>query len=108
MRVRKRLEDERHDMILKATALNPDYKPPVDYKYVRPGGGPVARARARARVSVGGHSPVCSHQGGQPAKFNERVLFTFRAPNRKFEDKVFIPQDHHPETNFVGLLIGPR
>ena len=31
-----------------------------------------------------------------------------RPPNKKFEDKVFIPQDHHPETNFVGLLIGPR
>jgi len=31
-----------------------------------------------------------------------------RPPNRKFEDKVFIPQEHHPETNFVGLLIGPR
>ena len=32
----------------------------------------------------------------------------FRPPNKKFEDKVFIPQDNHPETNFVGLLIGPR
>lgn len=35
-------------------------------------------------------------------------IFFFRPPNKKFEDKVFIPQDHHPETNFVGLLIGPR
>ena len=34
--------------------------------------------------------------------------FLFRPPNKKFEDKVFIPQDNHPETNFVGLLIGPR
>ena len=31
-----------------------------------------------------------------------------RPPQKKFEDKVFIPQDDHPETNFVGLLIGPR
>ena len=31
-----------------------------------------------------------------------------RPLTKKFEDKVFIPQDHHPETNFVGLLIGPR
>ena len=32
VRVRKRLEDERHDLVQKATALNPDYKPPADYK----------------------------------------------------------------------------
>ena len=31
-----------------------------------------------------------------------------RAPTKKFEDKIFIPQDDHPMTNFVGLLIGPR
>lgn len=31
-----------------------------------------------------------------------------RPATKKFEDKVFIPQEHHPETNFVGLLIGPR
>ena len=35
-------------------------------------------------------------------------LFPPRVPAKKFEDKVFIPQDDHPETNFVGLLIGPR
>ena len=41
--------------------------------------------------------------------FTCRLLCLFsRPPNRKFEDKVFIPQEHHPETNFVGLLIGPR
>ena len=26
----------------------------------------------------------------------------------KVNDKVMIPQDEHPEINFVGLLIGPR
>eukprot|EP00731_Ephydatia_muelleri_P010361 Em0005g947a len=62
VRVRKKLEDERHDLIQKAVKSNPGYKPPADYK---------------------------------PA-------------TKKFEDKVFIPQDDHPETNFVGLLIGPR
>ena len=36
------------------------------------------------------------------------VLLYCRPPNKKFEDKVFIPQENHPETNFVGLLIGPR
>lgn len=36
------------------------------------------------------------------------VILHYRPPNKKFEDKVFIPQDNHPETNFVGLLIGPR
>ncbi|PAV92008.1 hypothetical protein WR25_22126 [Diploscapter pachys] len=32
----------------------------------------------------------------------------YRAPNIKMHDKVWIPQEHHPELNFVGLLIGPR
>ena len=31
-----------------------------------------------------------------------------RAPLAKFTDKVLIPQEEHPEINFVGLLIGPR
>jgi splicing factor 1 len=26
----------------------------------------------------------------------------------KISDRVMIPQDLHPEINFVGLLIGPR
>ena len=26
----------------------------------------------------------------------------------KVSDKVMIPQDNHPDINFVGLLIGPR
>ncbi|KAI1714174.1 splicing factor 1 helix-hairpin domain-containing protein [Ditylenchus destructor] len=32
----------------------------------------------------------------------------YRAPNIRLHDKVWIPQDDHPEINFVGLLIGPR
>ncbi|XP_065897643.1 splicing factor 1-like isoform X2 [Dysidea avara] len=62
VRVKKRLEDERHRLILEALTINPEYKPPADYK----------------------------------------------APAKKFEDRVYIPQDDHPETNFVGLIIGPR
>ena len=34
--------------------------------------------------------------------------FRSRPPSNKICDKVFIPQDDHPEINFVGLLIGPR
>ena len=26
----------------------------------------------------------------------------------RVNDRVFIPQDEHPDINFVGLLIGPR
>lgn len=62
VRVKKRLEDERHRLVLDAMKINPDYKPPADYK----------------------------------------------APAKKFEDRVYIPQEDHPETNFVGLIIGPR
>ncbi len=34
VRVRKRLEDERHDLVQKAIQLNAEYKPPADYKWV--------------------------------------------------------------------------
>uniref|UniRef100_A0AC35TV11 Branchpoint-bridging protein n=1 Tax=Rhabditophanes sp. KR3021 TaxID=114890 RepID=A0AC35TV11_9BILA len=32
----------------------------------------------------------------------------YRSPQVRLSDKVYIPQDDHPEINFVGLLIGPR
>lgn len=32
----------------------------------------------------------------------------FSPPNIRLHDKVWIPQEAHPEINFVGLLIGPR
>ena len=35
-------------------------------------------------------------------------LSFFRPPMIKVNDKVMIPQEEHPEINFVGLLIGPR
>lgn len=36
------------------------------------------------------------------------MLILYRAPSNKIVDKVFIPQEEHPDINFVGLLIGPR
>lgn len=32
-RTRKRLEEERHHLIQQMLSLNPDFKPPADYKY---------------------------------------------------------------------------
>ena len=32
----------------------------------------------------------------------------FRPPIVRVSDKVMIPQEEHPDINFVGLLIGPR
>jgi len=32
----------------------------------------------------------------------------YKPPVIKIQDKVMIPQDNHPEVNFIGLLIGPR
>lgn len=61
-RVRKRLEDERHVLITEMFTINPDYKPPSDYK----------------------------------------------PPLIRVSEKVMIPQEEHPDINFVGLLIGPR
>lgn len=62
VRVRQALDAKRHSLVLEMQKLNPNYKPPPDYK----------------------------------------------APQTKLNSKVWIPQDSHPEINFVGLLIGPR
>jgi splicing factor 1 len=32
-RVRKKLEEERHKLIIGMIKINPEYKPPFDYKY---------------------------------------------------------------------------
>jgi len=61
-RTRKKLEDERHHLIQQMLDVNPDFKPPSDYK----------------------------------------------PPIIRVSDKVMIPQEEHPDINFVGLLIGPR
>ncbi|XP_038051649.1 LOW QUALITY PROTEIN: splicing factor 1-like [Patiria miniata] len=61
-RTRKKLEEQRHILIQEAMLINPDYKPPADYK----------------------------------------------PPIQRVSDRVMIPQDDHPDINFVGLLIGPR
>ena len=39
---------------------------------------------------------------------NEFFRFIFRPHQNKFIEKVMIPQEDHPEVNFVGLIIGPR
>ncbi|GBP47432.1 Splicing factor 1 [Eumeta japonica] len=61
-RTRRKLEEERHRLVQRMLIVNPEFKPPADYK------PPVVRVH----------------------------------------DKVMIPQEEHPDINFVGLLIGPR
>ncbi|CAG9818159.1 unnamed protein product [Phaedon cochleariae] len=61
-RTRKKLEEDRHALVLSMQDINPEFKPPMDYK----------------------------------------------PPVTRVSDKVMIPQEEHPEINFVGLLIGPR
>lgn len=36
------------------------------------------------------------------------ILNFLRPPVLRVSDKVLIPQEEHPDINFVGLLIGPR
>lgn len=31
-----------------------------------------------------------------------------RAPIIRFNERVYIPQDAHPEIGFIGMIIGPR
>ncbi|KAL7302868.1 hypothetical protein TKK_0004100 [Trichogramma kaykai] len=61
-RTRRKLEEDRHNLIQKILKINPEFKPPPDYK----------------------------------------------PPIIRVNDKVMIPQEEHPDINFVGLLIGPR
>lgn len=65
--------------------INPDFKPPPDYKYV-----PLRLPRPPALRDP-----------------SDR-LFARRPPIIRVHDKVMIPQEEHPDINFVGLLIGPR
>ncbi|CAF0873078.1 unnamed protein product [Adineta ricciae] len=62
VRARRKLEDQRHQLVTEMLVINPDYKAPADYK----------------------------------------------PQQAKYIDKVMIPQEDHPEVNFVGLIIGPR
>jgi len=32
----------------------------------------------------------------------------FRVPIIRFNERVYIPQDAHPEIGFIGMIIGPR
>ncbi|XP_050677862.1 splicing factor 1 isoform X2 [Leptidea sinapis] len=61
-RTRRKLEEERHRLVQRMNQINPEFKPPPDYK----------------------------------------------PPIIRVHDKVMIPQEQHPDINFVGLLIGPR
>lgn len=61
-RTRRKLEEERHRLVQRMQQVNPEFKPPPDYK----------------------------------------------PPIIRVHDKVMIPQEEHPDINFVGLLIGPR
>ena len=36
------------------------------------------------------------------------ISVSLRPPVVRVNDKVMIPQEEHPDINFVGLLIGPR
>lgn len=42
------------------------------------------------------------------SKFCPLIVLFSRPPVIRVSDKVMIPQEEHPEINFVGLLIGPR
>ena len=50
-------------------------------------------------------SPEENKTSDQCKKYVQLIV---RPPMIKVHDKVMIPQDEHPEINFVGLLIGPR
>ncbi|CAF3405393.1 unnamed protein product [Rotaria sp. Silwood1] len=62
VRARRKIEEQRHQLVTELLVLNPEYKAPADYK----------------------------------------------PQQAKYIDKVMIPQEDHPEVNFVGLIIGPR
>lgn len=80
-RTRKRLEEQRHLLITRMQCMNPEFKPPSDYKWVK------------ALIVF-----LCK---------TNHINF-LRPPVIRVSDKVLIPQEENPDINFVGLLIGPR
>ena len=78
VRARRKIEEQRHQLVSDLLVLNQDYKAPADYRYVN--------------------------------EWRDLYLTSFpsRPQQAKFIDKVMIPQEDHPEVNFVGLIIGPR
>ncbi|KAI6657201.1 Splicing factor 1-like [Oopsacas minuta] len=62
VRYKKKMEDERHRLILENQILNPDYKAPMDY----------------------------------------------RLPAQRYQERIMLPTELPPNTNFIGLIIGPR
>lgn len=87
-RTRKKLEEERHSLITEMVGLNPEFKPPADYKY--------------------GFYKLFYFLSGSTVSDIYLFFFLLRPPATRVSDKVMIPQDEYPEINFVGLLIGPR
>lgn len=83
VRARRKIEEQRHQLVTELLVLNPEYKAPADYKY------------------------VCREKK-QLIKGNYFLLLYFRPQQAKYIDKVMIPQEDHPDVNFVGLIIGPR
>lgn len=83
-RTRRKLEEERHRLVQRMQQINPDFKPPPDYKCVSRPPAPPGSATISDRSSAR------------------------RPPIIRVHDKVMIPQEEHPDINFVGLLIGPR
>lgn len=84
-RTRRKLEEKRHALVQQMLTINPDFKPPSDYKYVY--------------IIFEYHFYIVSVIINQ---------FHFRPPIIRVNDRVMIPQEEHPDINFVGLLIGPR
>jgi len=92
-RTRKKLEEERHSLITEMVGLNPEFKPPADYKY----------GLYKLFSFLSG-----SFLSGSTVSDIDLFFFLLRPPATRVSDKVMIPQDEYPEINFVGLLIGPR
>lgn len=76
------MEEQRHQLVIRMQCMNPDFKPPADYKY----------------------------EFFLIRYYNNSLIsqISFRPPVIRVSDKVLIPQEQHPDINFVGLLIGPR
>lgn len=86
-------------------ALNPDFKPPADYKYDFIIAPYLPSLKWIEKLQ-------CKHLDNvsalQYAELQYCLFSCCRPPATRVSDKVMIPQDEYPEINFVGLLIGPR
>jgi hypothetical protein len=94
VRLREKLIQQRHDLIVEAAKSIPNFKPPADYRYA-------------ALIHYDYSTPLRCF-GFSRLLLICIIVFARRFSPPKSSAKIFIPIDRFPDYGFMGLIIGPR